>query len=150
MIFCDLFVILTSLPLRVSHNFLTVHYLSEQKEEQRFNQRLLHIFDVFLKTFLTLLACYQSWEVTEKFLSRPQEVNIHIHFGDMEDLYPVDVSVCYVYNVGNCSYFINDQTEITDSSLLFGDGYDEGYDEGYDDGYDEGYDEEMNEGRLKI
>ena len=135
MIFYDLFVTLTPLPLRVSHNFLTVHYLSEQKEEQRFNQRLLHIFDVFLKTFLTLLACYQSWEVTEKFLSRPQEVNIH--YGDMEDLPPVDVSVCYVYNIGNCSYFINDQTEITDSSLLFG------------EGYDEGYDEELNEGRLK-
>ena len=119
----------------------------EQKEEQGFNQRLLHIFDIFLTTSLTLVACYQGWEVTEKYLSRPQEVNIF--FDDLEDLPPVDISVCYVFNVGNCSYPRTDQDKddhmLHLASSLFSDGY--GYE--YNEGYEEGYEEDW-KGRLKI
>ena len=119
----------------------------EHKEEQIFNQGLLHIFDIFLTTSLILVACYQGWEVTEKYLSRPQEVNIH--FDDLEDLPPVDISVCYVFNIGNCSYPRTDQDKddhMLDlaSSLFSDDGY--GY---YNEGYDEGYEEDY-KGRLKI
>ena len=63
--------------------------------------RFVFLFEIILTTSLVVLVCWQSWAVTEKFLSRPQQISVQ--YQKLEDLPPIEISICFVDKVTDCS-----------------------------------------------
>ena len=72
----------------------------KEKRKGGINQ-IIVVFGALLTLCSILIVCWQGWNLTEKYLSKPQQTSTE--YKRLETVLQTDISICYVSKVSDCS-----------------------------------------------